>query len=471
MITNDGKELISKYLLGQVPTYATHLSIGCGATPLDVSDPTPNSVYGKQRMDFEMTRIPISSKGFVDDSVTYAITHKKVLSNIATLTTSVAHDISPGEVVIISGVDATFNGQYHVTDIGPGTSAPYTTFSYDLIASNVNPAVAVSPNGSAIVSRTKLSLTAELPTDNRYQITEVGIWSAASNSLVTQYDSRVIFNFSQAWQIHENSISDPVVNTNIGYDSGTSSTTTDIHDNGNVAFYANTNDPLFQINQRRLRKEGPRYLNRTLMVRGDMSEIDDGGDITSDWTATGTHIHLNNINFDISGNNTSDLLKLAFSMVDKNAIAMGAVTDVKILMEFYKNEVSATSGYAKAQIYIPGSVLDANRYYVSSFEISQIVDHSNESASLSLPYIKFYTSPDFSSTETRICRIFVDITEDSEPDGSHYLALDGLRVENTTENPTYKMSGYSIIKNDGYPITKQANTNNYVDFRFALGVG
>ena len=38
------------------------------------------------------------------------------------------------------------------------------------------------------------------------------------------------------------------------------------------------------------------------------------------------------------------------------------------------------------------------------------------------------------------------------------------------ENPTYKMSGYSIIKNNGLPIIKTANTNNYIDFRFSLGV-
>lgn len=39
MITDVGKEIISKYLLGQTPAYATHISIGCGAVPLDANDP------------------------------------------------------------------------------------------------------------------------------------------------------------------------------------------------------------------------------------------------------------------------------------------------------------------------------------------------------------------------------------------------------------------------------------------------
>lgn len=462
MITNDGKEIISKYLLGQVPEYATHLAIGCGATPLDANDPIPNSAYSNKRLDFEMTRVPISSRGFIDDSVTYSITHKQLVSNVATLTTSVNHDIVIGETVVVDNVDASLDGQFVVTDI---TS---NTFSYSAIASDIDPAVALSPSGSALVPRTKMSLTAELPTDNRYDITEVGIWSAANNSLASQYDSRILFNFAGGWQVHDVAISDPPINSNLGFDG--SSTTVDIQDTRTV-FYASTSDPIFQVSTRKNRKEGPRYLNRTLMIRGDFSQIDASGGIDSDWTASGPHVHLNNIGFDISGNNTSDLLKLAFSMVDRTATAQAAVKDVKILLEFFKNEVTGSQSFAKMQIYIPGSILDANRYYVASSEISQNIDYSNESASTTLPYIRFYTSPDFASTEIKIARAFVSVTKsDDSLSSDHFVALDGFRLENTTENPIYKMSGYSIISNNGIPITKPANTNNYIDFRFSLGI-
>lgn len=464
MITNDGKEIISKFLLGQLPEYATHLSIGCGARPISTSEAVPNSVYGKQRMDFEMTRVPISSKGFVDDSTSYSITHKQVVSNVATLTTSVAHDIVPGETVIISGVGTSIDGQYRVSAIATNT------FSYEVVAANVNPAVALSPNGSAIVSRTKISLTAELPTENRYEISEVAIWSAANNNLASQYDSKVFFNFSDGWEIHETTIAPPALNTNLGFDGST--TTVDIQDATSQAFYANTSDPIFQVSSRKARKEGPRYLNRTLMLRGDFSDIDDSDGIDGNWTATGKHVHLNNIAFDISGNNTSDLLKLAFSLVDRNASGDATPANVKILMEFYKNEVSDTTSYAKAQIYVPGSVLDTNRYYVGGMQISQNVDYSNEAASTSLPYIRFYTSPDFASTQIRVCRIFAQVTKsDLTSSEDHFIALDGFRIDNTTENPAYKMSGYSVVATSGgLPITKTANSNNYIDFRFSLGI-
>ena len=72
MITDSGKEIISKYLLGQIPSYASHISIGCGARPLDSNDtaPLPSVLAAKTKMDFEMIRVPISSKGFVDDNGT-----------------------------------------------------------------------------------------------------------------------------------------------------------------------------------------------------------------------------------------------------------------------------------------------------------------------------------------------------------------------------------------------------------------
>jgi hypothetical protein len=457
MITNDGKEVISKYLIGQVPSFATHLAIGCGATPLGPAGSVPNTVYGKQRLDFEMTRVPISSKGFVDDSATVVITNKVLAGNVATLTTSAVHNIIVGETVIVSGVDSTFNGQYRVT----ATNAPTnTTFSYSKIANPVTSA-AVTPNGSAIVSRTKISITAELPSDNRYDITEVGILSTGNNALAGQYDSRMIFNFTQGWEQHGTSISTPPT-VDIGAGSAIDIVTT------NKAMYVSTNNSLFQTTARKDRNEGPRHLNTTLLIRGDLSTIT--GAINADWTASGDHIHINGINFDISGNNTSDIMKLAFSLIDRTATAMAASDNVKILMEFYRSEINTTNGYAKAQIYVPGTTLDANRYYVAGFTPSQTTDPSNPTNLTTLPYVRFYTAPDFSPTQIRTCRIFVAVTKSAAASTDHFIALDGFRIDNTTENPVHKLAGYSIIKKDGHPITKLANTNNYIDFRFALGV-
>lgn len=85
MITNAGKEVISKYMLGQVSGYATHLSVGCGATPIKNTDTPPSldSLIRKEYMDFEMVRVPIISKGFVDNSKEFSIQYQtRILSLI-----------------------------------------------------------------------------------------------------------------------------------------------------------------------------------------------------------------------------------------------------------------------------------------------------------------------------------------------------------------------------------------------------
>lgn len=372
MITNNGKELISKFLLGQAPAYATHVSIGCGAIPLDANDALPSSsiIMAKQTMDFEMTRVPITSKGFVNDN----------------------------------GV-------------------------------------------------TKLAFTAELPTENRYDITEVGLWSAGANNLASASDSRMIFNFtnSEPWQRHGDTVDTIPLIENLGV-SGDINITNDV-------FYASSGNTVLRNSVRIARKEGPRYLNTKVFMRGDTSEITGA---SGSWNATAVspntepiHIHLNAINFNIGGNSPSDKLKLALSLVDKTALSSVGLPDtVKILIEFYRNEVTTTRGFAKAEIEIDGSDFTNNRYKVIEIPISDLI-----------------TSQDFSSYEIRLARIFVTVIKDGDPSPNHYICFDGFRIDNiSTENPLYKMVAYSIIKIDGTPIIKYPNTNNYVEFRLSLGI-
>ena len=54
-----------------------------------------------------------------------------------------------------------------------------------------------------------------------------------------------------------------------------------------------------------------------------------------------------------------------------------------------------------------------------------------------------------------------------------YVVLDALRFENlNTPNPLYGLVGYSVVQNDtASSIIKSPNTSNYVEFKFAIGVG
>jgi hypothetical protein len=77
-------------------------------------------------------------------TITVSISNKALTSNVATLTTTAVHGLCVGMQITITGVDATFNGEYRITGV-PTT----TTFTYAKTASNV-PSAAVSPVGTGV---------------------------------------------------------------------------------------------------------------------------------------------------------------------------------------------------------------------------------------------------------------------------------------------------------------------------------
>jgi hypothetical protein len=445
MITNSGQSVIAKYLLGQTSSYATHIAIGCGQSPLNNVVSMPSGLETKETLDFEMIRVPITSRGFINE------------------------------------------------------------------------------NGDQ-----KICLTAQLPEENRYEITEVALWSSGANTLARQFDSKLLFNFQENWQAHDTSVQAIPFKSALG-------TGFNIEDGGDKIFIANSGDKVLETEARVARKEGPRFLSRSIFLRGDSSNIEsedtpitsatssgtvltylatndfsEGNKITiascsnklfnvvgatitaatsssftisknvaaSEVSAGGvawptgswlpeedlegfvsTHIHLSPFSFNIGGNNPRDEMALAFSVIDRDADGSSGTPDfVKILLEFYRNEVDSATGFAKAEIYIDSSVL-SNRYQVARFPISDLI-----------------TSTDFSSTDITIARIFaaayVEDGGDFVISDKHYVALDGLRLDNiSTQNPLYKMVGYSPTRTrTGAPIIKAENTSNYVEFRFNLGV-
>jgi hypothetical protein len=77
-------------------------------------------------------------------AITVSINNKALTTNVATLTTTAAHGLCTGMEIVITGVDATFNGTYTITGV-PTT----TTFTYAKTASNVA-STAVSPVGTGV---------------------------------------------------------------------------------------------------------------------------------------------------------------------------------------------------------------------------------------------------------------------------------------------------------------------------------
>lgn len=82
----------------------------------------------------------------VTPTITKTVTNKELASDVATLTTGSEHGFAVGDIVVVTGVDATFNGTHVVASVPTNT-----TFTFVKDAANVTSA-AVTPVGAAEVS-------------------------------------------------------------------------------------------------------------------------------------------------------------------------------------------------------------------------------------------------------------------------------------------------------------------------------
>jgi hypothetical protein len=302
----------------------------------------------------------------------------------------------------------------------------------------------------------KIVFTAELPTAERYEITEVGVYSAAANPSAVGFDSRMLYTFSEneGWKYLDAQI--PFI-TGLGENN--------IIDVVAPAFFFTSTNIMFGNVNRVERYERPRILNGSLAIVGDSCELPPlslSGEVVPDPTTncikiTGASVNLNK-------NAPTDLLKLAFSVMNKNGNESGQIPDeVHLLVQFRSS--TQENVYANMQISLGNGTggigagehdFSSNRYVVVAQELQDL-----------------YYKPGFSWGLVDEVRIYASVQESGTPSDNFYVALDGLRLDNiTTQNPLYGLTGYTAMKTvDGTTIIKNQNTKNYIEFRFAIDVG
>ncbi len=374
MITDTGKEIVAKYLLGTAPAFASYMAFGSGPQPLGSADSHSFNTYEqKELLDFEMFRVPISSKGYVYED----------------------------------GVN-------------------------------------------------KLVFTAELPSQERYEISEIGIYSAGSNPSAAGFDSRnlVLFSQEEAWQsVTASTANIPVVTTPL--DSEDNNVIDVAHD----VFQANADNRIFYRNNRNDYHERCRFFNNVILVAGDFSSIKDATSST-DLSAV-YHISKTGTSINLSQNSLSDKIKIAFSVINKSAALTLSTPytgpdSVKIIVDFINTSTK------KARLIF--NVIDAgnasidfsnNRYYTIEKNISDVVQEDG------------FSWADVTSLKIYACAVTSNALTDN-----YYIGLDAIRIDNTqTQNPLYGLTAYTVVKNaDEQPILKASNTNNYIEYRMSVGV-
>lgn len=385
MITKTGKGIITKYLIGQAPAYASYIAVGCGANAIDTDGAFDN--YSEQEtLDFEMFRVPIVSRGFVTED----------------------------------GVD-------------------------------------------------KIVLTAELPTEERYEITEVGVFSAGSNPSAGAYDSRTLYAFTENenWEYHSANSATAIPPKYEPLDSEED----DIMSFTEKVIQTNADNRTFSNSERLDRNERCRFLNNIIMLAGDTAKISvsNSGKLSVDptWTVgqdsfTSTHIHLNGTAPDFNRQSPLDEIRLAFSVVNKDGTSAAHPSRILILGEFSSDDAHNIGQYARFEVdieHVQNSDrynLSTNRYFVASKQLQELTK-----------------SQDFSWNAVNTFKIYVCVLDaDENPSPDYYVCLDAARLESlSSQNPLYGLFGYTVIKNaDARPIVKSANTTNFIEFRFNVGV-
>jgi hypothetical protein len=103
------------------------------------------------------------------------IVNKALTSNVATLTTSAAHNLAVSDSIWVEGVDATFNGEHTVLTVPTTTTFTYTKAATNVTSTAVTSAAAIVATTGSIYTEdlTELTPTGYLKTGNiRYNTLE-----------------------------------------------------------------------------------------------------------------------------------------------------------------------------------------------------------------------------------------------------------------------------------------------------------
>jgi hypothetical protein len=288
-----------------------------------------------------------------------------------------------------------------------------------------------------------LVLTAQLPAESRYGITEVGVFPAVSNPVAVGNDSRMLSKFdnNEIW-----SVRDSATSTSTLVQDGQINITTP------TTVFANSLDAVLTNQARILNNEIPRNGATSIVVPGNLTTFTTGA------PSGGKHLVLANPGIDLSTSSPIDKLKIAFSVIPTNTIDTVA-GNATIVVEFGSTQEIGTGGYARATFVVDISDATSNtsRYFIDEIAIKDIV------------------TSNFSWANATYLKVFVNT------DSDYLIALDGMRIDNIgSESPVYGLVGYTVIKNSlttsggtpgAVPAIKEKDKTSLLEFRFQVSIG
>ena len=403
MITNYGKQIVAKYLAGQVTSPFSYVALGSGATPIEPAAET--GLESTTRLVSESIRVPVD--------------------NIAV------------------GVEN---------------------------------------------DETYLSVSAVVPAAQRYEFSEIGIYTAAKDTEIDSRTDTSICNFArgEGWQVIDGGVPADIDyfdtldgDTEGNLDSGASEPGYTDTTNEVYAFFADSGNSYFSYSGRS--HCSARNLSDVLAVTGGLSVIANSAG-TFDESSSDRYLSAP-ISVDLSGHKASDELVLAFVVLqrDYTAYATAPAPDyLKILIEF--KEDAGSADYARFEVLAQDSDGDSNTagaepydfaesgYATVKNEMNAVIATANDSKS------NVRQTANFSWANVGIVNIWIEAYVNASPGSQEkfdfYVLLDSLQfVSNNTSNPNYGLVAYSVVQNSATAtIKKYDGERARVDYRIGLSL-
>jgi hypothetical protein len=186
MITNKGKEIVAKYLLGTAPSFASYIAVGCGPKPR----PNVDAIYGASSVGTTVTCD--STVGLWVGAAVYDILAGTGSIPFNTLVTEI---ISATQFILSSAPTTPLSA----ATVKVETDHEKECLDFEMFRVPIISRGYVSEDGVD-----KIVLSAELPAEERYEISEIGVFPAGSNPSAGQYDSKTVVAFSNSenWKYH-----------------------------------------------------------------------------------------------------------------------------------------------------------------------------------------------------------------------------------------------------------------------------
>lgn len=448
MITSFGKGIIAKYLVGQTNSYASYVAVGSGELPVTA---TGQNYSGRTELTFETNRALITSYNYVlDKTQISASVQVSSGSQTVTVTTATPHGLSVGQTTTLSGFTPYTSAGYLPAPYGTQTvvSTPTNTTFTAVMSMYASFTTTYNFTGGYITSYLpKIALTAKFPKGERFEITELGLYPSGSNQYSSGTDSQTLLNFtkSESWTYNTSSTT-----ADVPYPTTVDSLTNTLTFPSGKAMFVDSNSLFFNA-ARVGRQERPRFKSTSIMVTSDLSSF------SAINAATGDYISLP-FTTTLSSNSASDVIKIAYSVVNRITEPTGNLSATNIMLQFWCNNGSDYATYH----FRDTSPSQVNRYRVISLKLGETTNATRTAG--------------FSWDDVISVRVYARVDDGTTistatANGDYSIMLDGVRFDNKSSvNPLYGLVAYSVVNSSGIPMVMNENSDNMVEYKFMLAV-